>query len=136
MDKGLLTFLAIGLVAIYMVTNLIGDIQDDGEKELGSYKKENQYEQYNGVNIVGDAILDVQHIDEKKQLEVWHSSEFKNEFMELFPNFDGMKRYVDSKIRGDALKKKLISTIDSIEIKFISGTLNGERSKAKLESLE
>ncbi|HIM93900.1 MAG TPA: hypothetical protein EYM49_02525 [Campylobacterales bacterium] len=133
MDKGLLTFLAIGLVAIYMVTNLIDDIQDDGEKELGSYKKENQY---NGVNIVGDAILDVQHIDEKKQLEVWHSSEFKNEFMELFPNFDGMKRYVDSKIKGDALQKKLISTIDSIEIKFISGTLNGESSKAKLESLE
>jgi len=133
MDKGLLTFLAIGLVAIYMVTNLIGDIQDDGEKERGTYKKDNQY---NGVDILGDAILDVQHIDEKKQLEVWHSSEFKNEFMELFPNFDGMKRYVDSKIRGDALKKKLISTIDSIEIKFISGTLNGERSKAKLESLK
>jgi len=133
MDKGLLTFLAIGLVAIYMVTNLIGDIQDDGEKERGTYKKDNQY---NGVDILGDAILDVQHIDEKKQLEVWHSSEFKNEFMELFPNFDGMKRYVDSKIKGDALKKKLISTIDSIEIKFISGTLNGERSKAKLESLK
>ena len=133
MDKGLLTFLAIGLVAIYMATNLIGDIQGDGEKERGTYKKDNQY---NGVDILGDAILDVQHIDEKKQLEVWHSSEFKNEFMELFPNFDGMKRYVDSKIKGDALQKKLISTIDSIEIKFISGTLNGERSKAELESLK
>ena len=136
MDKGLLTFLAIGFIAIYLATNFIGDIQDDGEKQRGTYKEKNQYEQYNGVDIVGDTVLDVQHIDAKKQLEVWNNSELKQEFIELFPNFDAMKRYVDGKIRGDALQKKLLQRIDDVEIQFISGTLSGEQSKAKLELIE
>jgi len=135
MDKGLLMFLAIGLIAIYLVTNLIGDIQDDGEKQRGTYKKDNKYEQYHVVDIVGDTILDVQNIDEKKQLEVWNNSEQKQEFMELFPNFDAMKRYVNNKIVGDALQEKLLKGIDDVEMQFISGTLNGERSKAKLNAI-
>ena len=134
MDKGLLTFLAIGLIAIYLVTNLIGDIQDDGEKQRGTYKKD-KYEQYHTVDIVGDTILDVQNIDEKKQLEVWNNSEQKQEFIELFPNFDAMKRYINGKIRGDALQEKLLKRIDDVEIQFISGTLNGEQSKAKLNAI-
>ena len=132
MDKGLLTFLAIGLIAIYMVTNMIGDIQDDGEKQRGTYKKENQYQ---GVDIVGDTILDVQNIDEKKQLEAWNKSELQHEFIELFPNFDAMKRYVNDRIRGDALQNKLLKRIDDVEIQFISGTLNGEQSKSKLNAI-
>ncbi len=135
MDKGLLIFIAIGLIATYFVTNIIGDIQDDGEKQRGTYKKENQYEQYQGVDIVGDTILDVQNIDEKKQLEVWNKSELQHEFIELFPNFDAMKRYVNDRIRGDALQNKLLKRIDNVEIQFISGTLSGEQSKSKLNSI-
>ena len=135
MDKGLLMFLAIGLIAIYLATNFIGDIQDDGEKQRGTYKKENQYEQYQSVDIVGDAILDVQNIDEKKQLEVWNQSPLKQEFIALFPNFDAMKRYVNDKIRGDALQNKLLKRIDNVEIQFISGTLSGEQSKSKINAI-
>ncbi|MCK5853850.1 MAG: hypothetical protein KAG56_01425 [Sulfurovaceae bacterium] len=136
MDKGLLIFVAIGLIATYLVTNFIGDIQDDDEKQRGTYNKEKQYEEYQRIDIIGDAILDVQHISAKKQLEVWNKSELKQEFLEQFPNFDGMKRYVDGKIKGDALQKKLLQAIDDVEIQFISGTLSGEQSKAKLELLK
>jgi hypothetical protein len=135
MDKGLLTFLFIGLIAIYLSTNFIGSIQEDVDKESGSYKKENQYEQYYSVDIIGDTVLDVQHVDISKQLEVWNNSELKEGFLELFPDFESMKRYVDGKIIGDALKTKLLQRIDSVEIQFLSGTLNGEQSKAKLESI-
>ena len=135
MDKGLLTFLAIGLIAIYLATNLIGDIQDDGEKQRGTYKKDNKYEQYYSVDIIGDTVLDVQNIDAKKQLEVWNQSELKKEFMELFPNFDAMKRYVNEKIRGEALQKKLLQRIDKVEMQFISGIANGVQSKAKLNAI-
>jgi len=137
MDKGLLTFIFVGLIAIYLATNLIGDIQNDDESyQSASYKKEHQYEQYHGVDIVGDTILEVQHIDAKKQLEVWNSSELKQEFVELFPNFEGMKKYVNSRIVGDALQDKLFETIDSVEMEFLGGTLNGEQAKAKLENIQ
>ena len=136
MDKGLLTFLAIGAIAIYLATNLIGDIQDDDEKQRGTYNNKKKYEQYYTVDIVGDSILDVQNIEVKKQIEVWNKSELKYEFIELFPNFDSMKRYIDGKIRGDALREKLLQTINDIEIQFISGTLSGEQSKAKLELIK
>ena len=135
MDKGLLMFLFIGLIAIYLSKNFIGDIQEDVTSSKESYKKENQYSQYQRVDIVGDTILDVQSLEIKKQLEVWNHSELKVEFLELFPNFEGMKRYIDAKIRGDALQNKLLNTIDSVEIEFISGTLSGEKSKAKLEAI-
>ena len=136
MDKGLLTFLAIGAIAIYLATNLIGDIQDDGEKQRGTYNQEKQYEQYYTIDVVGDTILDVHNIEAKKQIEVWNKSELKDEFIELFPNFDAMKRYINGKIRGDTLQKKLLQTIDDVEIQFISGTLSGEQSKAKLKLIK
>ena len=132
MDKGLFIFLFVGLIAIYLSTNFIGAIQEDVNKESGSYNKEHQYEQYYTVDIVGDTVLDFQHLEIKKQVEIWNQSEFKGEFLELFPDFEGMKRYVDSKIIGDGLKEKLLKNIDSIEIQFISGTLSGNQSKAKL----
>ena len=135
MDKGLLIFTAIGLISIYFLINFVGDIQSNNEKPRGAYKKESEYLQYHRVDIIGDTILDVDNIDEKKQLEVWNSSELKKEFMELFPNFDAMKRYVNDKIRGDALQEKLLKRIDDVEIQFISGTLSGEQSKSKLESI-
>jgi len=46
-----------------------------------------------------------------------------------------MKRYVNNKIVGDALQEKLLKGIDDVEMQFISGTLNGERSKAKLNAI-
>ncbi len=136
MDKGLFTFLFIGLIAIYLSTNFIGSLQEDVDKESGSYNKKSEYEQYYSVDIVGDRVLNVQELDTKKQLEAWNKSELKEELLELFPDFEGMKRYINGKIIGDALQTKLLERIDSVEIQFLSGTLNGEQSKAKLKSIE
>ncbi len=136
MDKGLLTFLFVGFIAIYLSSNFIGSIQEDVDKESGSYNKKSQYEQYYTVDIIGERVLNVQEVDIEKQLEVWNKSELKEGFLELFPDFEGMKRYINSKIIGDALQTKLLERIDSVEIEFLSGTLNGEQSKAKLESIK
>jgi len=134
MDKGLLIFLTIGVISIYFITNFVGEIQRDSEKQTGTYQKKRD-KQYYSTNIVGDTILDVHNLEVKKQLEIWNNSELKQEFMELFPNFDAMKRYVNDKIVGDALQEKLLKRIDDVEIQFISGTLNGEQSKSKLNAI-
>ncbi|MBA1419986.1 MAG: hypothetical protein FAF03_11155 [Epsilonproteobacteria bacterium] len=58
MDKSLMIFIAIGLGALYLVTNFIGDIQaeDDAYKNSG-YQQEHIYDKYQTTDSVGQDIF-------------------------------------------------------------------------------
>lgn len=136
MDKGLLIFVTIGLGAVYFLTNVVGEIQDDVNYSSSSSENSMQYEQYYAFDVVGDRILKVENLDAGKQLKVWNESELKLEFLELFPDFEGMKKYVGSRVEGDPLQKTILKKIDSIEFQFLGGTLSGLQAKSTLESIE
>ncbi|MDQ7085090.1 MAG: hypothetical protein Q9M36_09210 [Sulfurovum sp.] len=60
MDKGVMLFVAIGVVGIYFVTNFVGDIQEKDERlQNNAYTQEHRYDDYNSVDSIGQEILDL-----------------------------------------------------------------------------
>jgi len=137
MDKSLLIFIAIGLGALYLVTNFIGDIQaEDDAYKNNDYAIEHKYDQYHQVDSIGQPILVFANVDIKTQMDAWQASELKQEFLELFPDYAEMRKFVKERTRGDELQAKLLNTIENVEGKFFSGTLNAEQAKQVLDSLK
>ena len=130
MDKGLLLFIAVGVVVIYLTTSFVGTIQDDERYQNSGYS-ENKDIEYHTINSIGDVVLDVSSLDAKKQIAIWNSSEMKNEFLSSFPNFEEMRGFVDDKIIGDMLKQKLKETIDSVEEIFVAGDIGSDEAKRR-----
>jgi len=137
MDKSLLIFIAAGIGFLYFITNFIGDIQEEDDRFANEdYKIAHQYNQYNSVDSIGQEILVVTEADETTQIAAWQASELKKDFLQLFPDYSEMKKFVKNRTRGDVLQKKLLHKINEVEGKFFSGTLNAEQAKQSLDSLK
>ena len=137
MDKSLFIFILIGLGFFYAVTHFVGDLQkEDDAYQNNEYKQVHKYEKYNSVDSIGQRVLNLVDADEKMQVEVWNASNLKKEYMKLFPDLDAMRMFVKDRIIGDALQKKLINNINSVENQFFSGSLNAEQAKHKLGLLK
>jgi len=137
MDKSYLVFIAIGIGAIYFVTNFIGDIQkEDDIFRNDDYRVEHQYDEYSTVDSIGQEILDVTGADRETQLAAWNKSLLKEDFLMLFPSFDEMKVFIKERVRGEALTSKLLDTVNKAEDEFFSGTLSAEGAKRRLGSLK
>jgi hypothetical protein len=131
LDKGLLGFIAVGAIAVYFVTGFVDKIQDDDGYNKSGYIEKNRDKdiQYQTLNSVGDRVLDLSLINEKKQITVWNRSEIKDEFLIIFPNFLDMKEFIKERVVGDDLQKRLIETIESIEERFIAGEISVDEGK-------
>ena len=69
------------------------------------------------------------------QMDAWNESLLKQEFLEVFPDFGGMKVFAQERVRGNALRTKLKSTLESVEDAYFSGAMSAEDAKRKLGSL-
>lgn len=137
MDKSFMIFVALGMGFLYFVTTFIGDIQAEDEAyQNNDYNQERQYDQYQSVDSIGQGILDLTGTDAKTQLGAWNSSMLKEEFLDLFPRFDEMKNFTNDRIRGKILQDKLTQTLNMIEDKFFSGTMDSEQAKRELSELK
>lgn len=137
MDKSLLIFIAIGIGFLYFITDFVGDIQEEDERFTNSeYNAEHKYDKYLSVDSVGQLMLQVTDEDEGLQVAAWQSSTLKQEFLELFPDYNEMKTFVKRRVRGDFIVKKLLGKIDEVESNFFSGTLNVENAKRTLDTLK
>ena len=137
MDKSLMIFIAIGLGFLYVVTTFVGDIQKEDEVYRNNgYDQEHMYDKYQSSDSIGQDVLDVTGVSAVTQMAAWNSSILKDEFLMLFPNFSAMTEFAEGRVRGDALKNKLLQTISTVEDSFFSGTMNAEQAKQKLGSLK
>lgn len=136
MDKGFLLFIVIGIGAIYLVINSIGDIQAEDERvQNDDYREEHRFDSYDSKDIIGQNILDLSEASPQVQVQAWNNSTIKDEYLRLFPNFSEMKKFIDDRIRGDALRAKLLNAINSTEDKFFSGEISMEKAKRGLRNL-
>ena len=136
MDKSFMVFIAIGIGGIFFVTNFVGDIQKEDEVYRNDgYDQENKYNQYKKEDSIGREILDVTGAPVTIQMDAWNASVLKKEFLDIFPDFSGMQVYADERVRGNALKSKLKSTLESVESAYFSGGMDAEQAKRKLGSL-
>ena len=137
LDKSMMIFIAIGIGFYYVVTHYVGDIQKEDETYQNSgYQNEHKYDQYYTTDSIGQDIIDVTLADPATQLEAWNRSPIKNEFLELFPDFDTMRAFIKSRVRGGSLIKKLTAKVNEVEDKFFSGAMNAEQAKRALENIK
>jgi len=133
LDKGLLIFIAIGVIAIYFITSFVDTIQDDERYQNSGYSENSKDKdtQYQSTNSIGDIVLDVSSADAKTQIIVWNRSDIKREFLTNFPNFSNMRAFIEDKVVGDILQQKLREAIDTVEDKFVSGEIKVDEAKRK-----
>jgi hypothetical protein len=136
MDKSLFIFILIGVGFLYFITNFVGDIQEDEKFQNEEYKLKHQYDQYKTVDSIGREILDLTDVSVNTQVQAWNNSVLKTDFLELFPDFSEMKIFVNERIRGEALKIKLLAQIDDVEAKYFAGTMDAEQAKRELSVLK
>ncbi len=136
MDKSLFFFILIGIGFLYVITNFVGDIQQDEKFQNEEYVQKHQYDQYQSVDSIGREILDMTDTPESIQVQAWNNSKLKTEFLELFPDFSEMKIFVKERLRGEILQAKLIASIDSVESQYFSGKMNAEQAKRELSLLK
>ena len=135
MDKTLIVFLIIGAGFFYFVMNLVNETNSEDDKYLNTMSQQEQYAKYQKVDSIGQEILDVTLADPVTQLKVWNASQIKQEFLELFPDFDTMRGFVKNRVRGENLVQKLTQKINETEDKFFSGSIDTEQAKRMLDKL-
>jgi hypothetical protein len=136
MDKSFIIFLMIGAAFFYFVINVVKDTEmEDDPHRNAAYQQENRYAQYMKTDSIGQDILDVSFADPATQTKAWNASPLKEEFLEIFPDFDTMKGFVKNRVRGEELVQKLIGRVNTVEDKFFSGTISAEQAKHSLEKL-
>ena len=136
MDKSLMVFIAIGIGFLYFITNFVGDIQQEDNLQNNEYKEKHKYDAYQSADSIGRDILDLTGASASVQIAAWNSSQLKEEFLTLFPDFSEMKIFVQERVRGAGLQAKLIHAVDDVEHKYFSGTLDAEGAKRKLGSIK
>jgi len=137
MDKSFLVFIVIGLGFLYLTVNFVGDIQEDDEKYRNKgYDQKHMYDKYQTVDSVGQEVLNLLGADDKTQIAVWNKTKLKDEFILLFPDFEGMKNFVNDRINGEVLKTKLLAQINSVEDRFFSGSITVDQAKQEFSSLK
>lgn len=137
MDKSFLLYVLVGLGFIYVVTQYVGDIQEEDERYRSSkYEKEHQYNSYFSVDSIGRQVLNVVDADPQTQVGAWNEGSLKQEFIELYPDFALMKDFVKNRVHGEPLKSRLLKLVEDTETKFFSGQLTTEQAKHALESVK
>ncbi len=136
-DKSFMLFLAVGIGFFYVVTTYVGDIQREDDKfQNSAYQQEHQYDEYYTVDSVGDPIIDATYADNKIAMDIWDKSALKNEFLELFPDFDTMRAFIKNRVRGEYLVSTLLGKINKIEDQFFSGKMSAEDAKRALAHMK
>ena len=129
-------FIAIGVVFIYVITNFVGDIEQEDNLQNNEYRAKHKYDAYQSVDSIDREILDMTGASASVQIAAWNSSKLKEEFLTLFPDFVEMKTFAQERVRGIILQEKLSQTINNVENKYISGTLSEEGAKRALGTLK
>jgi len=136
-DKSMMVYIAVGIGFFYLITTYVGDIQKEDERLSNSgYEMEHKYDQYYTEDSIGQDIVDATLADPKMQIEAWNHSKIKQEFLDLFPDFDTMKKFIKNRVRGEYLVKKLTDQVNTVEDKFFSGAMNAEQAKRTLENIK
>lgn len=137
MNKNIFFYLVIGIAGFYFLTNFLGDMQSKDERiQNDDYQKAHRFDNYNTKDSIGQNILDLTGTDSQVQIEAWNKSLLREEYLSLFPNFSAMKQFIDDRLRGDAVKAKLLHKLNSVEDNFFSGAISMEKAKRELRYLK
>jgi hypothetical protein len=137
MDRTFMVFAAVAVGALFVVTDFVKDIQSDDEQYRNNdYNQMHKYDKYKVEDSIGQAVLDLENVNPSVQISAWNTSNLKDEFLLLFPDFDDMKNFIKERTRGDDFHSRMLKKINLVEDQFFSGTINAEKAKRMLSLVE
>lgn len=137
MSKNMLIIAAVGAGFLYLITNFVGNVQKEDERyQNEAYQDQRKFDKYQSTDSIGREILYFTGDNPKSEMEAWNQSPLKQEFMELFPDFNYMKLFVKERTRGESFQRRHLKNIEKVEGEFLSGNINAEQAKRKIDLLK
>jgi len=137
MFKGFIALLLIGGAFAYFVFNFVGDVEKEDPNSYVSKneKKAKAWAKYYTKDALGEPVLSFGDTPVKTADEVWKESQLRQEMLENFPDFEGIRQFVNDRMEPSLFRKYLLEKIDKIESDYMGGTIDSEKAKKQLLNL-
>jgi len=135
----MLFFIQVALLLSYLKTEYhisLKDILNENislETDKMSYLNEPTYSAYYSEDILGDDILLLDNLPEKKKLEIWKNTSTKNKIIEYFPKMEMMKMAFINNIEDNGnFKINFLEYMEEQHLKYIAGEISSEEFKESI----
>jgi len=135
----MLFFLQVVLLLSYLKTQYNISLKDILHENLSidnseiSQLDEPLYTSYYAKDIIGDDVLRLDNLSEKKKLAIWKSTVIKDEVIESFPNMEMMKVVFNNKIEDNGkFKTYFLDYMEEEHLKYIAGEINSKEFKESI----
>jgi hypothetical protein len=92
-----------------------------------------KYTSYYSEDILGDDILLLNNLSEKKKLNIWKNTSTKDEIVEFFPNMEMMKSIFNNKIEDNGkFKTYFLDYMEEQHMKYIAGEISSKKFKESI----
>jgi hypothetical protein len=140
MDKTFLVYVLFGMAFLYVINTFLHDVTVSDDVQTCTtnvtLSEKEELARYIRHDETGAKILDVSTASADIQEKAWEHLSFKNELVDLFPDFDTMKLFIKNRVIGEPLRSRILKRIDQVEDKFLSGEISAEKAKDMLLRLK
>ena len=133
MNKGILIMVAVAAVAIYLVLGFLNKMDTGNELSTIEQKIQKEDMTYYRTDAIGQTVLYFSDEPYHKKFEIWKRSPLHEEFFALFPNFMGMKDFVNDRILDPDFRDKMAAKVDEVETAYFSGQIDDLSAKEMLD---
>ena len=137
--KLILFILQVSLLLSYLKTQYNISLKEIFHENLSidnskiSSLSEPSYTSYYSEDIIGDDVLLLDDLPEKKKLEIWKNTSTKDEILDSFPNMEMMKMVFNNKIEDNGkFKINFLDYMEEQHLKYIAGEISSEKFKESI----
>ncbi len=134
MKQGLMIFMAIGVIGIYVLMGFMKKVQTSDSLATPDVMLAEADKKHYRKDAIGQTVLAFSGESYREKFDIWKRSPLHAEFMNLFPNFMAMKDFAKDRILDLAFEEKLSKKIDAIETEYFSGKISDMQAKEKLDN--
>ena len=137
--KLILFFIQVALLLSYLKTEYHISLKDIIHEHISleptqmTSFNEPTYTAYYSEDILGDDILLLDNLPEKKKLEIWKNTSTKNKIIEYFPKMEMMKMAFINNIEDNGnFKINFLEYMEEQHLKYIAGEISSEEFKESI----
>ena len=134
MKQGLIIFLAIGVIGIYVLMGFMKKVQTTDNLSTTETRLVEADKKHYRQDAIGQTVLVFGGESYREKFDIWKRSPLHLQFMELFPNFMAMKDFAKDRILDSVFQEELAKKIDAIETEYFSGKISDMQAKEKLDN--
>jgi len=135
----MLFFIQVALLLSYLKTEYHISLKDIIHEHISleptqmTSFNEPTYTAYYSEDILGDDILLLDNLPEKKKLEIWKNTSTKNKIIDYFPKMEMMKMAFINNIEDNGnFKVNFLEYMEEQHLKYIAGEISSEEFKESI----